>query len=182
MFKKDDLMQMWILNFWNIEINSFVVKYFELIATFHELDYMSHPWIKPKILFGPFSINGINLWHIVISYTITLFPNVKISPTMCHDGHNLSLGLKQELQQDMEKGLGRRPRHDMAQTHSQFESWEFFLKFWDPWGKVWRIKSCLNKIQYKNEICIFEWHYFNCIIFIYWEVTESIILALIYVF
>lgn len=56
-----------------------------------------------------------------ISYTITLFPNVKISPTMCHDGHNLSLGLKQELQQEMEKGLGRRPRHDMAQTHSQGE-------------------------------------------------------------
>ncbi len=121
MFKKDDLMQMWILNFWNIQIKSFVVKYFELIVTFHELDYMSHPWMKPKILFGPFSVNGINLWNIVIFYTITLFPNVKILPTMCHDGHNLSLGLKQELQQDMEKGLGRRPRHDMAQTHSQGE-------------------------------------------------------------
>jgi hypothetical protein len=90
----------------------------------------------------------------------------------------------------------------MAQTHSQgelemcesarvkpprcltFPIWKLrvFLKSWDPRGKVWRIKSCLNKIQQKNENCIFEWHFFNCIIFIYWEVTKSIILALIYVF
>jgi len=75
MFKKDDLMQMLILNFWNIQINSFVAKYLELIATFHELDYMSYPWMKPKILFGPFSINGSNMYQL-ITYSHILYDHI----------------------------------------------------------------------------------------------------------
>jgi hypothetical protein len=85
---------------------------------------------------------------------------------MCHDGHNLSLGLKQKVQQTWKKGLEEGqdmtwPKHFprwvgnvrkcKGETTKMFNipnlKVESFLKSQDPLVKVWRIKSCLNKIQ-----------------------------------